>query len=62
MDITHISWTLLLVLIALPIAVIGLLNWHYRKRGGVDPGWGGVLLVSLCLIVGLVTIVMKVWI
>lgn len=62
MDITQVSWTLLLVLIVLPIALIGLLNWHYRKRGGVDPGLGGALLLSLCLVVGLVTILMKVWI
>ena len=58
---THFSWTLLLVLIVLPIAAIGLLHWCYRKRGGVDTSWGGALMVSLCLLVGLVVILGKVW-
>jgi len=40
----------LLVLIVLPLAAIGLLNWIYRKRGGVGQGWGGALLVSLLVI------------
>jgi hypothetical protein len=61
LDVNHFSWTLLLVLIILPIAVIGLLNWFYRKRGGIDKGWGGALLVSLCLLVGLLVILKKVW-
>ena len=61
LDVTHFSWTLLLVLIVLPIAVIGLFNWFYRKRGGVSSSWGGALMVSLCLLVGLVVILKKVW-
>ena len=61
MDVTHFSWTLLLVLIVLPIAAIGLLNWCYRKRGGVSSSWGGALMVSLCLLVGLLVILKKVW-
>ena len=61
LDVTHFSWTLLLVLIVLPIAAIGLLHWCYRKRGGVDTSWGGALMVSLCLLVGLVVILGKVW-
>ncbi len=61
LDVTHFSWTLLLVLIVLPFAVIGLLKWHYRKRGGVDNSWGGALMISLCLLVGLVVILTKVW-
>lgn len=62
MNVNHFSWTLLLVLIVFPVAAIALLNWIYRKRGGVDQGWGGVLLVGLCLITGLVIILKRVWI
>lgn len=62
MNVNHFSWTLLLILIVFPVAVIGLLDWCYRKRGGVDKGWGGALMVGLCLITGLVIILKRVWI
>ena len=40
-------WKMLLVVLLLPVLTVGLLNVLLRKRGGIGPGWAGVLVVLL---------------
>ena len=35
----------LLVVLLCPLLVVALLNVILRKRGGISPGWGGVLVI-----------------
>ncbi|MDH5824626.1 hypothetical protein QFW77_16770 [Luteimonas sp. RD2P54] len=53
-------WVLVLVLLVLPTVAIALLRLGFRKRGGIDRGWGGVLVLALALLAALAIIALKV--
>jgi len=53
-------WTVLLALLVVPLAVVGLLNFLLRRRGGVGLNWGGVLIVMMAAVVAVVVILQKV--
>lgn len=53
-------WTILLLVLVLPILAVGLLNVILRNRGGVSASWGGVLVILLGGIVALLIIFDKV--
>lgn len=54
------SWVTILGLFALPVVVIGVLRFAYRKRGGIGTGWGGTLLISLCWLAALLSLLMRI--
>ncbi|MBS0516362.1 MAG: hypothetical protein JSS16_12925 [Proteobacteria bacterium] len=47
------------IALGLPMAILALLNWLLRKRGGFARGWAGAIFLGLCLCVGIVLIVVK---
>ena len=53
-------WKLLLVVLLVPIIAVWLLNLIFRKRCGIDAGWGGVLVVILAGLMALLVIFDKV--
>ena len=53
-------WKLLLVVLLVPIIAVWLLNLIFRTRGGIDAGWGGVLVVILAGLMALLVIFDKV--
>lgn len=53
-------WKLILVVLIFPVLVVAALNVIFRKRGGIGPGWGGALVVTLAGIVALLVIFDKV--
>lgn len=53
-------WKSLLVILVCPVIVVGLLNVLLRKRGGISPGWGGVLIVLMAGLVSMLIILDKV--
>lgn len=53
-------WKMLLVVLVFPVLTVGLLNLIFRKRGGISPGWGGVMVVALAGVVGVLVILDKV--
>lgn len=58
MDINRIDWLPVLILIAAPVALVGILKLLARKRGNVvGSGWGGTLLITLCWLVAMWVIV-----
>jgi hypothetical protein len=59
MDMSEKMWILLGVLFVFPLLLIALLNWIFRKRGGIGKGWGGALIVTLCWVVALAVILSK---
>lgn len=53
-------WKAILVILVCPVIVVGLLNVLLRKRGGIGPGWGGVLVVLLAGFVSVLIILEKI--
>ncbi|MCD9007101.1 hypothetical protein LDO31_12820 [Luteimonas sp. XNQY3] len=53
-------WKLILVLMVFPLLAVGLLNLIFRKRGGIEKHWGGVLFVLLAGIVAVLIVFDKV--
>lgn len=53
-------WKMLLVVLIFPVLAVGALNVVFRKRGGIGPGWGGVLAVMLAGLMALLIILDKV--
>lgn len=53
-------WKMLLVVLLLPVLTVGLLNVLLRKRGGIGPGWAGVMVVLLAGVVAVLIILDKV--
>ena len=49
-------WITLLIVLVCPVLVVGLLNLVLHKRGGITPGWGGVLVVLLAGMMALLLI------
>ncbi len=57
---TDAYWLWIVVLVIATSATAALvLKWLYRKRSGWAPGWGGVMLVSLCWIIVLALILQR---
>jgi len=53
-------WTLLLVLVLVPLAAVALLNLALRRRGGVAMAWGGVIFVLMAALAAVLVILDKV--
>ena len=53
-------WKMLLVVLLCPVLAVGLLNVLLRKRGGIGPGWAGVMVVLLAGVVAVLIILDKV--
>lgn len=53
-------WRTLLVVLVFPVLAVGLLNWIFRKRGGIGLGWGGTLAVLLAGLMAVLLILDKV--
>ena len=53
-------WKILLIVLLLPVVVVGTLNVLLRKRGGIGPGWGGVLVIFLAGVMALLVILEKI--
>ncbi|MCW5581357.1 MAG: hypothetical protein KIS72_08455 [Luteimonas sp.] len=53
-------WKLLLVVLLCPVLAVALLNVLLRRRGGVGPAWGGVLVVLLAGVMAVLVIFDKV--
>jgi len=47
------------VVLGLPMAMVALLNWTLRNRGGFARGWAGAIFVGICWAAGLVIIALK---
>jgi hypothetical protein len=45
--------------LALPIFVLAMLNWLWRKQGGLAKGWAGAIFLSLCMVAALAIIVAR---
>jgi hypothetical protein len=48
------------IALAVPMAVLALLNLVFRKRGGITRGWAGAVLIGICWIAVLVVIFKKI--
>ena len=53
-------WKMLLVLLLGPLLAVALLNLLLRRRGGVGPAWGGVLVLLLAGLMAVLVILDKV--
>lgn len=53
-------WKTLLVVLACPVLAVGLLNVLLRNRGGIGPGWGGVLAVLMASVMAVLLIFDKI--
>lgn len=53
-------WKMLLLVLLCPVLTVALLNVLLRRRGGVGPAWGGVLVVLLAGVVAVLVIFDKV--
>ena len=47
------------IALGLPMAIIALLNWMLRNRGGFARGWAGTIFVGICWAAGMAIIVLK---
>ncbi len=56
MDRINLYWLLIAALFVFPLAVVGVLKFALRKRGGLGAGWGAALVVLMCWIVALLLI------
>ena len=48
MDRINLYWLLIAALFVFPLAVVGVLKFALRKRGGLGAGWGAALVVLMC--------------
>lgn len=60
MEFNLYSWVTILGLFTLPVLVIAVLRFIYRRRGGIGTGWGGTLLISLCWLAALLSLVTRI--
>ena len=56
---TKLLVTLFIVLVC-PVLAVGLLNLFLRKRGGIGPGWGGMLVAVLAGLMAVLLILDKI--
>jgi|GEM_PF-1453812 len=54
-DLTYIG-----IALAIPLAVVAILNWSFSRRGGFIRGWAGALFIGICWIAGLLLILERV--
>lgn len=60
MDGKALHWGLIVLLLVVPMLLVAVLKLVFRRRGGIESGWGGMLLVGLCWITALILIVNRV--
>lgn len=60
MNLSNQIYVLLGLVLALPMAVVALLNWLLRNRGGFARGWAGAIFVAMCWIAGMILIVTRI--
>ena len=48
------------IVLAVSMAALALLNWMFRKHGGIAKGWAGAVFIGICWIAALVFIIKKV--
>ena len=53
-------WKMLVVVLLGPLLAVALLNLLLRRRGGVGPAWGGVLVLLLAGLMAVLVILDKV--
>ena len=46
--------------LAVPIALLTILNWIFRKRGGIAKGWTGAVFIGICWVASLLLILKRV--
>lgn len=59
MNLSDQLFLILGIILCLPMAVVALLNWLLRNRGGFARGWAGAIFVGMCWIAGMALIVFK---
>ncbi|MBS0431849.1 MAG: hypothetical protein JSS21_05540 [Proteobacteria bacterium] len=59
-DVDGKVWITLLIVLGCPVLVVALLNVLLRNRGGISPGWGGVLVVLLAGVMAVLLILDKI--
>lgn len=59
MNLSDQTYLIIGAVIALPIAIVVMLNWLLRNRGGFARGWAGAVFVGLCWTVAMAIIVTR---
>lgn len=60
MNLSNQIYVILGIALALPMAIVALLNWLLRDRGGFARGWAGAIFVGMCWTLGMILIVARV--
>ncbi len=53
-------WVLLIAVLVVPMVAVAVLNWLFRKRGGIGRGWGIVFVALMAGVMALLLILEKV--
>jgi len=59
MNLSDPVYLILGIALALPMAIVALLNWLLRKRGGFLRGWSSAVFVGACWVAAMILVVYR---